>query len=281
MKADVAQRKVVLITGASYGIGKAIAVLLAARGFKVFGTSRKVSRASGENYQMLQLDVTSDQSVAACVAHVIEQAGRIDVLVNNAGVGMLGAIEETTLEEAQALFDANFFGVVRMVDAVLPGMRQRRNGLIINLGSLAAALPMPYHAFLSTSKAAVMAYSDALRLEVQSLNIQVATVAPGMVRTHLGERFAALKVPRSIPDYAALEKKVVQKMGQDSQKSMEPDVVAETVLRIIRSSSPASHYFVGREKWFMVLNRLLPVAAMENLIKQHWEMDGAPAGHSD
>ena len=128
-------KSVVPITGASTGIGKETATLLAQQGFQVFGTGRKPLRKNEGGVQMLPLDVTSDQSVSACVSAVIEQAGRIDVLVNNAGIGLLGALEETSLEEAGEVFETNFFGMARMVNAVLPGMRQRRQGLIVNLGS--------------------------------------------------------------------------------------------------------------------------------------------------
>jgi len=134
----LSEERVVLVTGASCGIGKATATLLAEKGFRVFGTSRRPSGAQDNGFQMLPLDVTSDQSVATCTSSVLEQAGRIDVLVNNAGIGVLGALEETSLAEARAVFETNFFGMVRMVNAVLPGMRHRKHGLIINLGSLAA-----------------------------------------------------------------------------------------------------------------------------------------------
>jgi short-subunit dehydrogenase len=223
---------------------------------------------------MLPLDVTTDQSVAACVAGIIEQAGRIDVLVNNAGIGLLGALEETSLEEARALFETDFFGMVRMVNAVLPAMRQRRNGLIVNLGSLAAAVPMPFHGYLAATKAAVNTYSDALRLEVQHLGIKVALVEPGMVRTHLDEHWAELKVPRSIQDYAEVEQKVLLKMEEASSKSSDPQMVAQRILRIIQSPSPAPHYLVGRERRYLLLNRILPASAMESLVKHHWKLDG-------
>ena len=158
----------------------------------------------------MPLDVTSEESVSSCVSAVLERARRIDVLVNNAGVGLLGAVEEVSVEEARTLFDTNFFGVARtnffglarMVNAVLPGMRQRRSGLIINLGSLRATLPIPFHGYLSASKAAVTTYSDALRLALRSLGISVSVVEPGMTATHPGEQFAQLRVARSIDDYA-------------------------------------------------------------------------------
>ena len=208
---------------------------------------------------------------------VIEQAGQIDVLVNNAGIGLLGALEETSLAEAWAVFETNFFGMARVVNAVLPGMRQRKQGLIVNLGSLAATLPIPFHGYLTASKAAVNAYTDALRLEVQPLGIQVALVEPGMVRTHLGERWSALRVPRSIQDYAATEQEVIGKLETASRESAEPQLVAQTILRILQNRSPAPHYLVGKEHWYLLLSRLIPASLMEVLMKHRLGLAGEQA----
>ena len=131
-------RSIVLVTGASRGIGEATAGLLAERGYRVFGTARRPAADRVDGFEMLPLDVTSGESVKSCVSAVLERAGGIDVLVNNAGIGLIGAVEETPVEDAAALFDANLFGAARMVNAVLTGMRQRKSGLIINFGSLAA-----------------------------------------------------------------------------------------------------------------------------------------------
>jgi short-subunit dehydrogenase len=270
----LSEKRVVLVTGASFGIGKATATLLAEKGFRVFGTSRSPAGAQGHGFQLLPLDVTADQSVATCVSGVLEQAGRIDVLVNNAGIGVLGALEETSLAEAQAVFETNFFGMVRMVNAVLPGMRDRKHGLIVNLGSLAASLPIPFHGYLTASKAAVNAYSDALRLEVQRLGIKVALVEPGMVRTHLGEHWAGLRVPRSIQDYAAVEEEVLVKLEEASRKSSYPQVVAQTILRIIQNPSPAPHYLVGKEHWYLLLNRIVPASVTEFVIRKRLGLAG-------
>lgn len=175
----VLERSVVLVTGANRGIGHATAALLAEHGYRVFGTARKPARESPDGFELVPLDVTSEESVRSCVSAVLERAGRIDVLINNAGVGLIGASEEASINEATALFDTNLFGVARMVNAVLPAMRARRSGLIINFGSLGATLPVPFHGYLSASKAAVTTYSDALRLELKSLGIDVSVVEPG------------------------------------------------------------------------------------------------------
>ena len=180
-------KKIVLITGASSGIGKAVARRLAGGEYVVFGTSRDPS-GSGEipGVKLLPLDVRSDNSVSACVQAVLDQAGGLDVLINNAGYALTGAVEEASLEEAKEQFETNFFGIARMVKAVLPVMRRRGRGRIINISSLAGLAPMPYQGFYSASKHALEGYSEALRQEVKPFNIHVSLVEPGFIRTGLG-----------------------------------------------------------------------------------------------
>jgi short-subunit dehydrogenase len=265
-------RSVVLVTGASQGLGRATAALLAGEGYQVFGTARKPAADSVDGIRMLPLDVTSAESVASCVAGVLDRAGRIDVLVNNAGAGLIGAIEETPVEDAMTLFDTNVFGTARMVNAVLPGMRQRRSGLIINLGSLAPAVPNPFHAYLSASKAAVNTFTDALRLEVRHLGIAVTTVEPGAIATHPGERFAQLKVAAAISDYTGQETRATAVYQHGQQGGASPQAVARVILRIIRTPAPARYYLAGSEKWYARLGRILPPSAMESLAARHFHL---------
>jgi short-subunit dehydrogenase len=221
---------------------------------------------------MMPLDVTSNESVKSCVTAVLQRAGRIDVLVNNAAVGLIGATEETSVEEAMALYEANFFGAARMINAVLPGMRQRRNGLIINFGSAAATLPIPFHGYLSSSKAAITTLSDALRLEVKSLGIAVTVVEPGAVATHPGELFTDLKVAGSIRDYAKPQQQAFPVIEHGQAAGSSPTVVAEAVLKIIRTETPARYYLVGGEKWYLRLSRILPPSAVESLMTRHFHL---------
>lgn len=268
----VLERSVVLVTGANRGIGHATAALLAEHGYRVFGTARKPARESPDGFELVPLDVTSEESVRSCVSAVLERAGRIDVLINNAGVGLIGASEEASINEATALFDTNLFGVARMVNAVLPAMRARRSGLIINFGSLGATLPVPFHGYLSASKAAVTTYSDALRLELKSLGIDVSVVEPGMTATHPGERFAQLRVESSIDDYTKQEKRATAVMEQGQRAGTDPRTVADSVLQIVRSKAPSPHYLVGREKWLLRLTRVLPPSAVELLISRRFAL---------
>ena len=265
-------RSVVLVTGASRGLGQAVAALLAAQGYQVFGTAREPAADMVDGVRVVPLDVTSPESVAACVSGVLDRAGRIDVLVNNAGAGLIGAIEETPVDDAVALFDTNVFGIARMVDAVLPGMRQHRSGLIINLGSIAAAVPTPFHAYLSASKAAVNTFTDALRLEVKDLGIAVTAVEPGAIATHPGEQFTKLRVAAAIGDYAEQEARATAVYQHGQQAGISPQAAAQAILRIIRTPVPARYYLVGREKWYARLGRILPPSAMESLAARHFQI---------
>jgi len=264
----------VLVTGASHGIGLATARLLADKGCRVFGTSRRGGTRTDAAVTMLELDVTSDASVHRCVDEVLKSAGRIDVLVNNAGVGLLGAIEETTISEAKALYETNLFGVARMVGAVLPGMRAQKNGLIVNLGSLAATLPIPFHGYLSSSKAAIGSFSDALRLELKPLGIDVTLVEPGMIATHQGARFSALRVHAGIDVYTDAEKRALAVIERGQRSGSPPELVAAAVLSILRTDRPARSYLVGPEKWYLRASRFLPPSAVEALVTRRFHLSG-------
>lgn len=178
------KQPIALVTGASSGIGEAAAKRLAEAGYRVYGTSRKGAAAQPTSFEMLRLDVTSDESVAAVVSELIRREGRIDLLVNNAGFGVApAAAEESSIDQARAIFDTNFFGLVRMTRAVIPQMRQQNSGRILNIGSVLGFLPMPYGALYSATKHAVEGYSESLDHELRSLGIRVAVVEPAYTNT--------------------------------------------------------------------------------------------------
>ena len=175
--------KTAVVTGASSGIGHASAEALARAGFTVFGTSRRPVGNGPDGVTMLVCDVTDGASVGALVSTVLAQTGRIDLLVNNAGVGLLGGAEESSVAQVQALFDVNLFGVIRMINAVLPSMRQRGEGRIINIGSILGLVPAPYSAHYSAVKHALEGYSELLDHEVRAFDIRVSVIEPAFVRT--------------------------------------------------------------------------------------------------
>jgi NAD(P)-dependent dehydrogenase (short-subunit alcohol dehydrogenase family) len=238
---QMSQQKVVLVTGASSGIGRAIATLLQQTGYRVFG-SKLPSEAIPQHIQFesVDLDVTDEDSVLDCVEYVINKAGRLDVLVNNAGIAFVGAVEETTLEEAHWQMEVNFYGLVRMTKAVLPHMRQRQSGTIINISSLLGVIGSPYSAFYVASKHAVEGFSKSLRYELKPFNIQVSMIEPGFVKTELLAHGHHAADP--MPAYADLKARMV-KVGDDNLKQgFSPKIVAQTVKQIIESPAPRLSY---------------------------------------
>src|SRR2546422_8420308 len=230
----------ILVTGASSGIGQSTARLLAERGYTVFGTARKPDSAKREPFTILALDVRSDESVRACVEQVIAKAGRLDVLVNNAGYAMMGAAEETSVEEAKAQFETNFFGIVRMVNAVLPGMRAAGAGKIINISSLAGNTAIPFSAFYSATKFALEGYSESLWYEVSPFGISVSLVEPGFVNTPIGE--AAPIAAHTLPAYDTRRKRMLAKFGKSIQAGISPPEGGRPVLPINHEAEPGFGY---------------------------------------
>src|SRR5215208_1213466 len=221
---------VAIVTGASSGIGEASAQRLAVAGYKVYGTSRRSAQASGQAFEMLPLDVTSDPSVAALVGEVMRREGRIDLLVNNAGFGVApGGAEESSIEQARSIFETNFFGLIRMTRAVVPHMRRQRSGRIINIGSVLGLLPMPYGALYAATKHAVEGYSESLDHELRTRGIRVAVIEPAYTKTQFDTNL--LEPNAKLDEYrearAALGKVLKEVMAAGD----EPSVVADVVLK--------------------------------------------------
>jgi NAD(P)-dependent dehydrogenase (short-subunit alcohol dehydrogenase family) len=261
--------KVVLVTGASSGIGEAIVARLAKDGHRVFGTSRK-GGSTRDGVELLTLDVRSDASVQSCVEELLRRTGSIDALVNNAGYLLTGAIEEMTIEEARAQLETNFFGVARMVKAVLPAMRRARAGHIVTVSSLAGLVPVPFWGFYNASKFAVEGYMETLRHELRPFGIHVAMVEPGVIRTPLYENPKA----RAMPEYAPWRDRAFKTVGQLTEKAPGPGVVAEVVARLLSSSSPPLRSRVTRQALLLpFLRRLLPATAFEAGARRSFNLD--------
>jgi NAD(P)-dependent dehydrogenase (short-subunit alcohol dehydrogenase family) len=254
---DVMKNKVALVTGASSGIGEATAARLTTAGYTVYGTSRRGAAAGKPAFEMLALDVTSDASVDAVVCEVLRRAGRIDLLVNNAGFGVaLAGDEESSLAQAQAIFDTNFFGTVRMTRAVVPHMRRQRAGRILNIGSGLGLVPMPYMAIYSASKHALEGYSESLDHELRTRGVRVVVIEPDVTKTPFDANL--LEPDAKIEEYratrAALGKRYLEVVaGGDA-----PEEVAEVVLRAASAPRPKLRYPVGRVATFQLLRRFAP-----------------------
>lgn len=251
------KNKVALVTGASSGIGEATATRLAAAGYAVYGTSRRGAALRKREFEMLALEVTSDASVQAVVSEVLGRAGRIDLLVNNAGFGVsLAGDEESSVAQAQAIFDTNFFGTVRMTRAVVPHMRRQAAGRIVNIGSGLGILPMPYMAIYSASKHALEGYSESLDHELRTRGIRVVVIEPGVTKTPFDANL--LEADSKLEEYkatrAALNKRYLEVVAAGDA----PEAVAEVVLKAANAVRPKLRYPVGRVAAVQLLRRVAP-----------------------
>lgn len=276
----MSERKIILLTGAFSGIGRATAEKLAARGHKVYGTSRDPKgKTVPAGVVALALDVRDETSIAPAVARIIEDEGRIDVLVNNAGYILTGGIEETTPEEASAQFETNFFGLHRVTRAVLPHMRRRAGGRIVNVSSLVGHAPIPFAAFYSASKFALEGYSESLAHELAPFGIDVAMVEPGFVRTPLAEH--ALAAANPLPAYAPWRTAVEGRIEAQIAKAIEPGEVAAVIARLIEARAPALRNFVGGDaRLVRRLRRLVPPRLFFRIWRRQFGLDKANAGAS-
>lgn len=280
---------VVLVTGASSGIGKSIAEHLANQGYKVYGTSRKARtavcdadsavaqtaaslNASGGFIKMLQLDVCSEESVKAAVNQVLEAEGELGIVINNAGMGIAGSVEDTSPQEAFLQFDTNFFGMHRVIRQVLPSMRKHGRGLIINMSSVGAVFPIPYQSMYVASKAAIEGMSGSLRNELRPFGIKVAMVEPGDTKTSFTGNRIFVKEGGDTSAYAAQSKKSITVMERDEKNGPDPIVVGKAVGKIIRRRNPPVCVAVGIQyKLLVFLKRLLPRALETYIVSKMYE----------
>jgi NAD(P)-dependent dehydrogenase (short-subunit alcohol dehydrogenase family) len=273
MASDKDNSRVWFITGSSTGFGRVLADILLKRGERVAVTARNPDQIQDlvSGYKntglALTLDVTKPEQVAAAVTDAEKIFGRIDVLVNNAGYGYLAAVEEGEEEEVRAMFDANFFGLIALTKAVLPGMRARRSGHIVNLSSVAGFLANPSLGYYAATKFAVEALSEALAKEVEALGIRVTAIEPGPFRTDWGGR--SLKLAQvSIPDYeetAGARKQVIA--GRNGKQPGDPVRAAEAIITIVESEQPPRNLVLGKIALDMTREKL---AGLSRTIDQ-WE----------
>jgi short-subunit dehydrogenase len=265
------KRKIVLIVGASSGIGLATVRNLHAQGFRAYGASR---RPGGGEIPWLTMDVTDDASVQAGIATIMTAEGRIDALVNCAGFGIAGAIEDTSIDEAHAQFETNFFGTMRTCRAVLPIMREQKHGLIVNVGSLAGLIAVPFQALYSASKFALEGFSEALRMEVKKYGVEIAIVAPGDFKT--GFTAARTRVPGAGPHspYHADCERALQQMEKDESTGLSPELVAALIQRIVETPHPRLRYRVGKtlQTAAVGLKHVLPETVFEALVMQSFHV---------
>jgi NAD(P)-dependent dehydrogenase (short-subunit alcohol dehydrogenase family) len=262
-----------LITGGSSGIGKSIGEFLHQKGFIVYGTSRNPEKVLNSIFPLVALDVRDVESIHLAVAQIIQTTGRLDVVINNAGVGITGPLEEIPMEEIKNNFDTNFFGPIAVMKAVLPQMRQQKSGLIVNVTSIAGYMGLPYRSVYSASKGALELITEALRMEVKSFGIQITNVAPGDFATNIAAgRFHAPIIQGS--DYERAYGSILKTMDAHVDSGSNPNEMAEAVFQIIQDNNPRIHYKVGAfmQKFSIVLKRILPDTVYEKMLMNHYKL---------
>jgi len=269
--------RIALVTGASSGIGEATAQRLATAGYKVYGTSRRRAESGRRSFEMLALDVNSDESVEAVVSELMRREGRIDLLVNNAGFSIAPAgAEEISIEQARSIFDTNFFGIVRMTRAVVPHMRHQGSGRIINIGSVLGFLPAPYMALYAATKHAVEGYSESLDHELRTKGIRVSVIEPAYTKTQFDAHL--LEADSKIDEYRAARAAVGKRLLEAVAAADEPSIVAEVVLQAATAARPKLRYTAGtgasRLRW---LRRFAPAGVMDAGIRKEFRLDAATA----
>jgi len=273
-------KPVALVTGASSGIGKAIAERLATAGYQVYGTSRHPATPGQRRFEMLSLDVTSDVAVEAAVNAVLRAEGRIDLLVNNAGFSVAPAgAEESSIAQARAVFDTNFFGVVRMIRAVVPHMRRQRNGRIVNIGSVLGFLPAPYMALYAATKHALEGYSESLDHEVRTRGIRVSVIEPAYTKTHFDANL--LEPDAKLDEYREARAAVTTQLRAVLETADEPAVVADVVLAAASAARPKLRYTAGSlANRLRLLRRFAPAGAVDAGIRKDLRLDAPTASQS-
>lgn len=259
--------KVVIITGVSSGIGRATAEQFAQRGCRVFGTVRNIAKVQEiPGVTLIEMDIRDEASIQRGIQTIIDQAKHIDVLVNSAGVTLLGAMEETSIAEAQALFDTNFFGLLRTIKAVLPHMRTKCSGRIVNVSSVLGFLPAPYMALYSASKHAVEGLSETLDHEVRQFGIRVALVEPSFTKTNLD--INAPQTASRISDYDVELGVVSQAIQNNVQKAPNPEGVASTIVDAALGAWKMRHTPKGEASLLAKLRRFMPAGPVEKGLRK-------------
>lgn len=266
--------KVVLITGGSSGIGKAVGIYLTTKGYKVYGTTRNKSNYSDfKHFELLELDVTKSETIQRAVNQLLAKESKIDVLVNNAGIGITGPVEEIADEEIVKHFETNYFGAVKVMKGVLPQMRKQQSGLIINVTSIAGHMGLPFRGIYSASKAALEITTEAMRMETKAFGIHITNLAPGDFATNIaGGRFHAPVIKGSA--YEIGYQKTLDLIDEHVDRGDDPNIVGLVVEKIINTPNPKIHYKVGAflQKFSVKLKSFLPDKTFEKMLLNHYKL---------
>jgi short-subunit dehydrogenase len=267
-------QEVVFITGGSSGLGKATGTFLSSKGFIVYGTSRNPEKFEDSfPFRLVKMDVRDENTIKEAIDVVLKEQGRIDVLINNAGMGITGPIEETPLKEIKGVFDTNFYGPIEVMKAVLPQMRDQKKGLIINITSIAGYMGLPYRGIYSATKGALELTTEALRMEVKDFGVQITNLAPGDFATNIASgRYHAPLLEKS--PYFKPYGNTLKMMDDHVDEGGDPVLVAKLIYKIIKTAKPKIHYKAGAfmQKFSIVLKRILPSKTYEKLLINHYKL---------
>ena len=267
--------KVVLISGASTGFGRSISKLLTSNNFRVYGTSRNPKKYNDfEGIKLLRYDLTSFKDSKSLVEKVLSVEGKIDILINNAGSGFAGPIEEISIEDAKKLFDTNFFGHIDLIQAVLPSMRKNKSGIIVNITSIAGYNTIPFGSIYSASKYSMECLGASLNMELKDFGIRVVNIAPGDYRTGIFDKRIKTNLNINSPYYSRYKKFSETVKYNMDKKSRDPIEVAKLTLRIIERKNPGIHYIVGHflQKFSISLKKIIPEKLYQKLIMNHYKI---------
>ena len=264
--------KVVLITGASSGFGHSTAKHLATKGYTVYGTSRK--EITDSSIKMIKMDVCNKASITATVDYILKQEGRIDVLINNAGMGIGGCIELATDEEIDIQMNTNFRGMSNVCQCVLPVMRKQRNGKIINISSIGGVMGLPYQGYYSASKFAIEGYSEALAAEVRGMGIKVVVVEPGDFATNFTANRKNSTLTLYNDDYGASFDRSLKIIEKEEKGGLKPIVLSKKIEKIIRKKNPRFRYVVANmeQRLSILLKRILPANAFISILRNYYKV---------
>jgi len=264
-------RPVAIVTGASGGIGQATARALHAAGYRVFGTYRRPPATRSPGVEYVACDVTSDESVEAAVGEVLSKTGRIDLLVNNAGVGLVAGAEESSLEQARSLFDVNLFGLIRLTKAVLPAMRRQRAGRIVNISSVMGIIPAPFMALYSASKHAVEGYSESLDHEIRGSGVRVVLVEPAYTRTAFEGN--VYRADQQLDEYRSARSNAEGVLRDEMKHADTPELVASAVVKASTEANPRRRYAAGRmARQVSLLRRFVPESAFDRSLRKQMRL---------
>ena len=273
---------VVLVTGASSGIGRACAIHLARRGYRVFGTTRQEPDqvvadlrqllTTADQLDVVTMDVDDNESVVRAMGTIVEKTGRLDAVINCAGFGIAGAIEETSDQEARAIFETNLLGILRVCRAAIPTMRSQGAGILINVSSIGGRIGLPFQGFYSATKFALAGFTEALRMEIRGFGIRAVLIEPGDFCTGFTDSRHLVETSASSDAYRIAQEHVLSIVEKDERGGASPDAIARLVARILSKRSPRVRYTVGpvAQKLAAALKRILPSKWFEWALSKYY-----------